>query len=260
MSAKSPFQPQPYAGFLDLPPELRNRIYELVLIHPYQIRIKDGQTPGKRRALLGVCQQIYEEAGPIYYGANVFTYECMESRLTRSDLASTKNLISWLQRIGCRHRSLVKEVYVHMSSPEQPLSLRSTWRFLQDQNARLAKENLLVPLTMLKIRSNFKMPQSDYDGNVDLDIDLIDAEAILREKEIEDLRGHEHHAVWSPEIRRWERCFGGDDEDYEDPYDCKNWCQTCFRRRPYCAECWFHPHDVVERCEFCEDPEESTEE
>ncbi|PIA91637.1 hypothetical protein CB0940_09589 [Cercospora beticola] len=75
-------------GFLDLPPELRNRIYKLCLIADSSIRCAGylrldlgkvtsdmsgwDTPPGLVTNLLSTCKQVYQEAMPVLYGNNAF--------------------------------------------------------------------------------------------------------------------------------------------------------------------------------------------
>lgn len=56
---------------LKLPGELRNRIYELVIVEKGRLKIT-AKGPGQP-ALLRTCRQIRREAGTIYYGSNDFS-------------------------------------------------------------------------------------------------------------------------------------------------------------------------------------------
>lgn len=57
--------------FLDLPAELRNRIYSSDLIKHRQI-IPTNRSDHQQPALTRTCRQIRKEALPIYYGSNTF--------------------------------------------------------------------------------------------------------------------------------------------------------------------------------------------
>ncbi|KAK4955217.1 hypothetical protein LTR10_007412 [Elasticomyces elasticus] len=70
--------------FLNLPPELRNSIYEHTLVSHEPIRI--GKTV-KQPPLLQVCKQIRREAGPLYFHQNNFRVV-----LTDLDFTSTMRL------------------------------------------------------------------------------------------------------------------------------------------------------------------------
>ncbi|KAK5128841.1 hypothetical protein LTR85_000174 [Meristemomyces frigidus] len=79
---------------LDLPAELRNRVYVLALVHstkadPLEIRVRFWISEGHRH-LLEVSQQIRKEALPIYYHSNTF----------QSGLSSAHPLRAWLTAVG----------------------------------------------------------------------------------------------------------------------------------------------------------------
>ena len=61
----------PRCKFIELPAELRNRIYRLALLEPDAIKINDSSTP-QEPSLLSACRQIRQEAISIYYGENHF--------------------------------------------------------------------------------------------------------------------------------------------------------------------------------------------
>ena len=112
--AASPKQPQKGVRaltFFDLPPEIRNAIYELVLCHDEPLRIlssmlnraetddilvamNDGQTPRVPSAsLLSANRQINSEATPVMYGANTFFMGPLETPTFISNInSSTKHL------------------------------------------------------------------------------------------------------------------------------------------------------------------------
>ncbi|KAF7196551.1 hypothetical protein HII31_01921 [Pseudocercospora fuligena] len=59
-------------GFLDLPAELRNKVYNLALVKSRTIFIKDAKGKRRRPALLYTCRLIQAEASPIFYSTNSF--------------------------------------------------------------------------------------------------------------------------------------------------------------------------------------------
>lgn len=78
------------SNFLNLPGEIRNQIYELLLVVP---AIPDshalGQTPRVHPSILAVCRQTYHEAIKILYGSNTFIAH-------NSLLSSLPQLRRWL--------------------------------------------------------------------------------------------------------------------------------------------------------------------
>lgn len=67
-------------GFLSLPLEIRNKIYELALIEPNSLWISPYHTHRTMSvpALLRTCKTIGFEASPIFYGANSFIADQVE--------------------------------------------------------------------------------------------------------------------------------------------------------------------------------------
>lgn len=68
-----------WAGFMDLSPELRNRIYEYALVSSEDLLVGFRKTYswfwsgyGLCPNLLATCRQINQEATPVLYGANTF--------------------------------------------------------------------------------------------------------------------------------------------------------------------------------------------
>lgn len=55
-----------------LPAELRNRVYELVLVHRREIKVNSRQRLRDHRAILQTCKKIRQEASKIYYTRNAF--------------------------------------------------------------------------------------------------------------------------------------------------------------------------------------------
>jgi hypothetical protein len=75
--------------FFDLPPELRNHIYELVLLDTdveYVVDNWDWEFP----SLLHVCTQIRSEALGLYYSRTMF-YLCCKSEILRDVLIGLTN-------------------------------------------------------------------------------------------------------------------------------------------------------------------------
>lgn len=61
---------------LNLPGELRNHIYEMVVVEPDRVEIT-SEGPGEP-PLLRTCRQIRREAGSLYYRSNIFAF-CLEA-------------------------------------------------------------------------------------------------------------------------------------------------------------------------------------
>lgn len=67
-----------YASFLELEPELRNRIYRDVLKTDHVVKFNPKPRLARTAALLRTCHQIHEEARGILYGENAFHFDRTE--------------------------------------------------------------------------------------------------------------------------------------------------------------------------------------
>jgi hypothetical protein len=74
-------------GFFDLPAELRNNIYHMVLIHGSSKRVEVHSSGIEEPAILLISKQIRNEAVGIYYGQKEFHFTI---HLHNSDL-----LLKW---------------------------------------------------------------------------------------------------------------------------------------------------------------------
>ncbi|KAK3707039.1 hypothetical protein LTR37_012371 [Vermiconidia calcicola] len=63
-----------FAGFLDLPAELRNEIYQQVFVVEESFRFDSPSNFSRCAALLRTCKQVYEEGRSILYSANHFIF------------------------------------------------------------------------------------------------------------------------------------------------------------------------------------------
>ncbi len=62
-------------GFASLPPEIRNRIYRMVLVRKRPIQFQVGDRGNScSAAILRTCRQVYHEARSVLYGENVFVF------------------------------------------------------------------------------------------------------------------------------------------------------------------------------------------
>lgn len=110
--------------FIDkIPTEIRNSIYELVLVE---------QIPGRHEmmcphdlgsisvgfhtsvpALLQVSRQVRAETSPIYYGSNSFYVEYgFDDYRGPVEHACEIKLLAWLAKLGPESRALIRRVYV----------------------------------------------------------------------------------------------------------------------------------------------------
>jgi hypothetical protein len=91
--------PSSSCGFFDLPPELRNWTYELVLIKEDVIEVS-GSQPSRAPALVQVNRQIRTQGLQLYYSTNILKYENM----------SIYYLVRWVRSIGAEARAALREV------------------------------------------------------------------------------------------------------------------------------------------------------
>jgi len=103
---------------LDLPPELRNTVYELTLVSETPIKpLEDRQQP----AISNLCRQIRAESLPVYYSVNSFVlenfhYPCnyMKDKLHgRCSCTKHGRYADWLAAIGytnLRHMQTLRKV------------------------------------------------------------------------------------------------------------------------------------------------------
>jgi hypothetical protein len=99
------------ANLLELPAELRTRIYGLVLLAPAPIAVEQRHChPGEQRPEVGLLQvnkKINSEATPFFYGQNEFQFAYSPAR---------KETASFLDRMG-RNATLIRNIYLYMGFP-----------------------------------------------------------------------------------------------------------------------------------------------
>ena len=134
---------------LQLPSELRNRIYELALIQLNPIRLPLGQSERDKRALLRTCHQIHDEAVGIYYGNNAFVADCGACFLNA-------DLICWLRGLGWKKRFMLKDVRLSLRQQRvfSPLSgIQDTHFFILALVKRLDAMGLMLPEHAVRIEA-----------------------------------------------------------------------------------------------------------
>ena len=97
--------PQRHALILDLPPELRNKIYETVLNSEEEIDITTDQQP----SITKVCRQFRQESLGLYYSRNEFKF-----RTSSKDENALKPVTNWLQRIGPHNCLYLRKLVVSL--------------------------------------------------------------------------------------------------------------------------------------------------
>ncbi|KAK5740372.1 hypothetical protein LTR17_004635 [Elasticomyces elasticus] len=113
---------------LTIPPEIRNWIYELALIEPHSIKVANGMSsthtsdecdptsptlapPG----LLTTCQQIRNEALPVYHGRNIFEIHihgtCLDFTTKYADIAMLQTY-QYLRKLCEKQRKMLGRLIV----------------------------------------------------------------------------------------------------------------------------------------------------
>lgn len=103
---------------LDLPAELRTRIYELVVIKAPVIDTTITRDHVEianmliQPPLCRVCRQVRNESLPIFYGANVFLTICSSYGRGLVDL-------KWLQQLDTEHQRMLRNLYALYDTSER---------------------------------------------------------------------------------------------------------------------------------------------
>ncbi|KAK5115622.1 hypothetical protein LTR85_009793 [Meristemomyces frigidus] len=122
----SPVAPN-MTGFFDLPRELRDVIYEMVLRHDRPLALHphfdDRETIAELYDTLRTSRAVYHEAMPIFWAVNDVSL-CAEPSVFAPDAGDPydlENLGSWLTRVGVKSvctRGSIKRLIVDMYDPE----------------------------------------------------------------------------------------------------------------------------------------------
>ena len=94
-------------GFLKLSAELRNQIYELLLLSKEPLRILGKRQPP--RALFSVSKQVRQEALSIFYGGNRFYY-LMSTHCNQMVFSSLSEPKAWIIGLGPEKARLVRSL------------------------------------------------------------------------------------------------------------------------------------------------------
>lgn len=153
-------QVQERAGFLSLPPELRNDVYRMLFVLPSNERFNIGRPSNfcRSAAFLRTCRQVHEEARPFLYSMNKFLFQRNTSpRIARwtSVLQEVgfKDLRFFLKSIGPANLSLIRRVNFlfedAVPSLNPDLTSAEERRFVYD-NHLMAGLNLLADYAQLQ--------------------------------------------------------------------------------------------------------------
>ncbi len=167
--------------FLELPPELRNKIYSLVLPGDQHYflawtqnlyHVKHQQYPDHGcPALLSTCRQIYEEAVAFLYSSNIFCVVqgqiVVSNKVTaRTQVCTTTTppqIMSHIRRLELQWRFKrlpITETEMRMTDPEIPLERQITWPKLC---STVAKEmtGLRVLFVRIEVQEHLKWNVGD---------------------------------------------------------------------------------------------------
>lgn len=140
------------AAFVKLSAEMRNRIYQEVLLEADGIQVyffPSGARPlvepqrKGRLAITAVCHQIREESLPMFYGANRFTLRT--SRLAFRHCPMDREIECFLPMIGTRAAMLLRDIHVvarwkllEFSSDQPTIFVRCMRKLYTDTKANLS--------------------------------------------------------------------------------------------------------------------------
>lgn len=135
-------------GFLDLPPEIRNIIYEYAVVQDKPIRFTYDKGRAARQPYLArVNRQIRWECLPIFYGQNIF---------------ATPEIYTFLQALTPENRKSVQNLYVD-------------WRWRRVENAEATLQNAIKCLKYesyegitRRIKTSLRVGRSEKEVWVDL--------------------------------------------------------------------------------------------
>ena len=103
--------------FLDMPPELRNRIYHLALVHDGVVHVgRDSESLVKEHSLLATCTRVRSEATGIYYAVNTFR---------TTDIMFAED---WLKQLDERKLKAIKALRAFHPNVTRSFSEWSPWR------------------------------------------------------------------------------------------------------------------------------------
>ena len=107
-------------GFLDLPSELRNIIYELCLRHekPFVPYLDDREHQSFALALLCTNKAIHAEASAVFYCQNRFAFTLIPS----SDRATSEDVALVYDKIGPTNADYIQHIYVNFPSLDTSLA------------------------------------------------------------------------------------------------------------------------------------------
>ncbi|KAK6430808.1 hypothetical protein LTR95_013032 [Oleoguttula sp. CCFEE 5521] len=157
-----------HAGFLDLPPELRNEIYRLTLVTPNRDRLDFG-SPSTRfsrsAAFLRTCSTVHNEARSILYSENEFFFQRQSRRhghIFASDWSELgfRPVRRFLKAIGPMNTGLIRHVTFLFEdaapSLNPQLSTAEARRFVHDPQLHSLLRHLGAYAKLRVLHMNFQ--------------------------------------------------------------------------------------------------------
>lgn len=166
---KSKLRPSPptRAGFLDLPPELRNQIYRLVFVAPTRLDFGSPapQTFQRSAAFLRTHSTVYTEARSILYSENEFFFQRQSRRhghIFASDWSELgfRPIRRFLKAIGHTNTSLLRHLILLLEdaapSLNPQLSSAEDRRFVHDAALHSILRHLASHARLKTLQMNFQ--------------------------------------------------------------------------------------------------------
>ena len=160
-------------NFFTLPPELRNRIYELTVIHDQAVRIDNPDTDWIfQPAITRTNRHVRAEALQVYYGLNKFAafvgdrynlaekIELRNHRMCNGGMSLPLHPLekrlrhpTWLKRIGARNVSMIKHFELTLANDcdlKDDRELRERWTSKELKREARSRGYILPPSTSFK--------------------------------------------------------------------------------------------------------------
>jgi hypothetical protein len=138
--------PTSHLSFVGLPPEIRLKIYEILMVSDSEVNLFRRRKPSLGSQLLRVRRQIYQEASPVLYGHNVFG-------------VSAFNFSTLRYRVGAHNMAQMRIMRLHVGTPEG-----ATWWLPSKQELAA-----LADAGVFKCLQVFDCVFENVDGPMDLD-------------------------------------------------------------------------------------------
>ncbi|KAI9878293.1 MAG: hypothetical protein M1830_001350 [Pleopsidium flavum] len=152
-------------GFASLPPELRNRVYRLLLVRNKPVQFQVKRNNSRTAVFLRTSRQIYQEGRSILYGENQFVFSRVSDRTgawfvpSRKEIGYT-DMERFFRAIGPYNTSMLKNITINLSdalSPVTPELDPEDRRFVND-------ESLQRVLKIMGKHSKLKTIRLDFGG------------------------------------------------------------------------------------------------